>query len=86
MKNLFVLMALAGLAAFQVGCGGDEAKAPAKPPMTNPGVGMPGMPATGDDKKADGDKPAADADGDKAAEGDAAPADEAKDKEEAPKE
>ena len=40
MKNLFVLMALAGLAAFQVGCG-DTAPAPAaKPAMTGPPGGM----------------------------------------------
>ena len=46
MKNLFVLMALAGVAAFQAGCG-DSAPAPAaKPPVMTgpPGGAMPGMP------------------------------------------
>ena len=62
MKNLFVLMALAGVAAFQVGCG-DSAPAPSvKPPgMTGPPShdmpGMPGMPgAVEGAKKTDEDK------------------------------
>ena len=86
MKKLFALMALAVLAAIQIGCSGEEPKTSNTPPANRPtqGVGMPGEPA---DKKA-GDKAAGDAaatDGDKAPEGDAAPGDE-KDKEEAPKE
>ena len=58
MKKLFTLIALAGLAAFQVGCGSEADK---KPPMTAPAAlpggaggpaagapgGMTGMPAAG---------------------------------------
>ena len=85
MKNLFALMALAGLAAFQVGCGGADTT-PAKP-MTNPPAGvnpMPGSPTMGGtEKKEDGEKKAAAAatEGDKP-EGDAADGDK---KEEEPK-
>lgn len=59
MKKLFALMALAGLAAFQVGCGGEGDKKPAAvtPPAMGaggPGAGagaMPGAPAATGEKK-----------------------------------
>lgn len=66
MKNLFVLMALAGLAAFQIGCGGDSAT-PAKPTGTGPAMSTPGagaatgMPAAAADAKKEDEKPKEDA-------------------------
>jgi len=60
MKNLFVLMALAGLAAFQIGCG---AEAPQSAPSPAPGqMGPPGgkaggpLPADVEARKADSGK------------------------------
>jgi hypothetical protein len=83
MKNLFVLMALAGLAAFQVGCGGDSATPVKTAPTTGPGMGGPGagpaagMPAMTGEAKKDGEDKKDDAategdkpEGDAAAEGD----------------
>jgi len=73
MKKLFALMALAGLAAFQVGCGDSAPATKPTPPSgtsnMSPAAGMPaaGAPA---DKKEEGDKKdeaAADADKDKPA-------------------
>jgi hypothetical protein len=60
MKNLFVLMALAGLAAFQVGCGGESSTPVAKPPAGGPaGMAPPATPGMA------GATPAAAADADK---------------------
>lgn len=85
MKKLFVLMALAGLAAFQVGCGesaptGGKTQSPATGlggagPGNMPAMALPGAEAKkGDEKPADEAAPTGDEKPD-----DAAPTEEKKD-------